>query len=158
MEPNSSNPWIFLDGYFWNYPFSHSWTLNSKFECPGRRYIFPEFNPYILYQEFWLSNKILNHVVCSIGKCSMCWQILLLFITHSSYDGFFTVLAIVNLLRADPSVPPFTPPIAVMISSPQMGESVLRWQLGIPTSTILWLGVPHHLQKESRYKLTMDKW
>ena len=26
-----------------------------------------------------------------------------------------------------------------------------RWQLGIPTSTILWLGVPHHLQKESRY-------
>ena len=77
---------------FWNYPSSLSWTLNSKFECPGRRYISPEFNPYILYPESWLSNNILNHVVCSIGKCSMCWQILLLFITHSSYDGFFLFL------------------------------------------------------------------
>ena len=77
---------------FWNYPSSLSWTLNSKIECPGRRYIFPEFNPYILYQESWLSNNILNHVVCFIGKCSMCWQILLLFITHSSYDGFFLFL------------------------------------------------------------------
>ena len=76
---------------FWNYLpfFLGHWFQDLS--APDAA-IFPEFNPYILYQEFWLSNKILNHVVCSIGKCSMCWQILLLFITHSSYDGFFLFL------------------------------------------------------------------
>ena len=93
------------------------------------------------------------NVACFIGKCSMCWQypLLLLFI---NYDGSFCFCNCEFAATAASRLllyPSFTPPIAVMISSPQMGESVLRWQLGIPTSTILWLGVPHHLQKESRY-------
>ena len=139
---------------FWNYPPSLSWTLNSRFECPGRRYIFHEFNPYILYQESWLSNNILNHVVCFIGKCSMCWQILLLFITHSSYDGFFSVLAIVNLLRADPSVPSFTPPL-LRWSPPTMGESVLRLTTRDPLTAILWLEILITLKGITIY-LTME--
>ena len=69
--------------------FHFSWTLNSRFECPGRRYIFHEFNPYILYQESWLSNNILNHVVCFIGKCSMCWHILLLLLLIQAMMDFF---------------------------------------------------------------------
>ena len=62
-----------LDGYFEIIllPFLGHWTQDLS--APGAA-IFPEFNPYILYQEFWLSNEILNHVVCFIGNIPKCWH------------------------------------------------------------------------------------
>ena len=124
--------------------FHFSWTLNSRFECPGRRYIFHEFNPYILYQESWLSNNILNHVVCFIGKCSMCWHIPLLLLLIQAMMVFFCSCNCE--LAASRS-------FCTLLHTTHCCDDLLptRWQLGIPTSTILWLGVPHHLQKESRY-------
>ena len=90
MEHNSSNPWIFLDGYFWNYPSSLSWTLNSKTECPERRYIFPKFNPCTPVSRIFDSAIIsLNHVACYIGKCFNVLTHPPPVIIHLSYDGFF---------------------------------------------------------------------
>ena len=157
-EHKSSNSWIFWMDIFEIIllPFLGHWT--QKLSAPSAAISSLNSIPVSCIKNFWLSNNIFEPC------CLLYWQMFNVltdpppFYYSFKLWWFFSVPAIVNLLRADPSVPSFTPPIAVMISSPQMGESVLRLQLGIPTSTILWLGVPHHLQKESRYKLTMDKW
>ena len=133
-----------------------SWTLNSKTECPERRYIFPKFNPCTPVSRIFDSAIIsLNHVVCLLANVSMCWQILLLLLLIQAMMDF-SVLAIVNLLRADPSVPSFTPPL-LRWSPPTMGESVLRLTTRDPLTAILWLEILITLKGITIY-LTMDKW
>ena len=67
-----------------------SWTLNSKIECPQRRYVFPKFNPCIQCIKNLDSAIIsLNHVACYIGKCFNVLTHPPPVIIHLIYDGFF---------------------------------------------------------------------
>ena len=44
MEPNSSNPWIFLDGYFWNYPSSFFLDILNSNEMSAPSATMPSLN------------------------------------------------------------------------------------------------------------------
>ena len=84
-----------IPGSFWMDIFeiillTFSWTLNSKIECPQRRYVFPKFNPCTQGIKNLDSAIIsLNHVACYIGKCFNVLTHPPPVIIHLSYDGFF---------------------------------------------------------------------
>ena len=101
--------------------------------------IFPEFNPYILYQESWISNNILNHVVALLA-------------TFQSADTPPPIYS-KPLLMDRPST--YALPLHLFLEISwwtffsRYSQLHLR-QLGISLLHSL-AGVPHHLQKESRY-------
>ena len=134
--------WIFFEIIL--LPFS--WTLNSKFECPERRYIFPEFNPYILYQKSWLSNNILNHVVCLLATFQ-CADIPPPVYSKPPFNGqtFYICLAS-TLVPGDLLVDLF---LQIFSTSSQTTRDLF--------TAILWLEILITLRGTTLY-LTLDKW
>ena len=131
-EHKSSNSWIFWMDIFEIILLPFSWTLNSKFECPERRYIFPKFNPCTPVSRIFDSAIIsLNHVACYIGKCFNCADT-----SPSCYYSFklwwiFLFLQLWTCCEQILLYPSFTPPL-LRWSPPRWGSLSWDWQLGIP--------------------------
>ena len=133
--------WIFLKLSF--FPFLGHWT--QKLSAPSAAISSLNSIPVSCIKNFWLSNNIFEPC------CLLYWQMFNVLTDpppfYYSFKLWWIFFCSCNCeLAASRS-------FCTLLHTTHCCDDLLptRWQLGIPTSTILWLGVPHHLQKESRY-------
>ena len=128
---------------FWNYlPFFLGHWIQDL-SAPDAA-IFPEFNPYILYQESWISNNILNHVVALLATFQSADTPPPVYSKPLLMDRPSTYALPLHLFSWRSPGGPFSPDILNFIR--QLGISLLH----------SLAGVPHHLQKGITLYLTME--